>query len=392
MSAEREGTGEPPASGSPSPVRTSAVPGGDPGRRTMRAIELTAAGGVRLVERPLPSPGPGEVLVEVAAVGICGTDLHLLHGDHVEREDALVPGHEFSGIVMAVGAGVGTIAPGEPVVADPNIPCRGCRQCHRGRTNLCTAYSAVGVTRPGAAAEYVVVPATCCVRLPGRYAEDRRALQDAALAEPLSCAVRGLDVLRPRLADSVLVYGAGTMGLMMTELLVRSGAASVTVVDPNEDKLASAPRVGAHRVAPGAEALEPADLPPEGEWDVVVDCTGVPRAIEDGLSRVAPGGTFLQFGVSPTAATVEISPHRIYNREITITGSMAVRDSFARAVDLLVAGAVPAEVYVSHRLPLERYAEAIDLFAAGRSRKVLVLPGGPEPEARARPAEARSLR
>ncbi|MDN4474774.1 alcohol dehydrogenase catalytic domain-containing protein [Demequina sp. SYSU T00192] len=339
----------------------------------MSAVVFDIGGGVRVDRVPVPSPAPGEVLVEVAAVGICGTDLHLRGGDHVSRDGDLVPGHELAGVVVAVAAGVAGVAVGDAVAVDPNIPCGGCRQCHRGRRNLCERYSAVGVTRPGAAARYVAVPAACCVVLPASLAQDRDALALMALAEPLSCAVRGVDVLQPQLADHVLVYGAGTMGLMVTALLAGSGAATVTVVDPNLDKAEGARALGATAVAGGVPDLDPADVP-DGGWDIVVDCTGVPAAIADGLDRVGRGGTFLQFGVAPTAATVEVSPHRIYRDEISIVGSMAVLDSFSRAVDLLLAGRVDPEPYVSHRVPLEGYADALDLFARGATRKVLVLP------------------
>ncbi|HEY0189013.1 MAG TPA: zinc-dependent alcohol dehydrogenase family protein [Cellulomonas sp.] len=353
--------------------------------RTMRAVVLTRPGpagsmagagepaAIELRELPVPVPGPVEALIRVAAVGICGTDLHLRRGDHVVHDGDLVPGHELSGEVVEVGDQVVGLRPGDLVVADPNVPCRSCRQCQRGRSNLCERYQAVGVTRAGAAAEYVVCPAAGCVVLPTAWRDDPRAVQDAALVEPLSCAVRGIDVLRLPLAASALVYGAGTMGLMIADLLRRAGAASVAVVDPNPSKVQVAHRVGAVATAPDPDALDPA--PPDREWDVVVDCTGVPAAIEDGLGRVARGGTFLQFGVAPTAARVQLDPHRIYQREITVTGSMAVLDSFARAVDLLVAGALDPEVYITHRLPLDRYAEGLEAFARGETRKVLVLPG-----------------
>lgn len=336
---------------------------------TMTAVLFTSDGEVRADRVSVADPGPGEVLIRVAAVGICGTDLHLLRGDHVARDGDLVPGHEFSGRVAAIGPDVAGLAEGDLVAADPNIPCRACAPCQRGRSNLCENYEAVGVTRAGAAAEYVVVPAACCVVLSA--GTEGRALEDLALAEPLSCAVRGVDVVSPDLADAVLIYGAGTMGMMMAELLARSGASSVAVVDPNLAKLEHVRAVGASAVAASVPELPGA----RQEWDVVVDCTGVPAAIADGLDRVGRGGTFLQFGVAATQATVEISPHRIYRDEISIVGSMAVLNSYSRAVSLMESAVVSAEPYVSHRLPLESYAEAIELFAAGATRKVLLTPG-----------------
>ncbi|MFD0744153.1 zinc-binding dehydrogenase [Phytohabitans flavus] len=159
---------------------------------------------------------------------------------------------------------------------------------------------------------------------------------DAALIEPLSCAVRGFDVLPRRLADHYLIYGAGTMGLMMMELAKRAGAASVSMVDINPTRLETARLLGCTAAVTTADEL----TAPRG-WDVVVDCTGVEAAITDGLARVGKGGTFLQFGVASYGARAVIEPYKIYNQEITITGSMAVLHSFDRAGELWAAAYSP---------------------------------------------------
>jgi threonine dehydrogenase-like Zn-dependent dehydrogenase len=260
-----------------------------------------------------------------------------------------------------------TPEPGEVVVAvDPNLPCHACRPCRRGRTNLCVDHAALGVTRAGGAAEYVAAPARVCVPLPIEVD-----VRDGALVEPVSCAVRGFDVVSSRLGDRVLVYGAGTMGLLNTALALRAGAVSVDVVDLDPERLRAASLLGAAATATAAD-----DLPVRSPWDVVIDCTGVVAAIEDGLARVAPGGTFLQFGVAPEDATATWSPHRVYRDEITIVGSMAVLHSFDRAVALLAAGAVDPAAIVSNRLPLEQYPGTIARVEAGVGRKIQVTPGG----------------
>ncbi|NEA03353.1 zinc-binding dehydrogenase, partial [Streptomyces sp. SID10116] len=219
-------------------------------------------------------------------------------------------------------------------------------------------------TTAGGAAQYAVAPAANCVRLP-----DHVRTQDAALIEPLSCAVRGYDVLRSRLGAHVLIYGSGTMGLMMLELAKRTGAASVDVVDLNADRLATARRLGVSGSAAGADELDR----PQG-WDVVIDATGNAAAIQDGLERVAKAGTFLQFGVADYATRVNIDPYRIYNQEITITGSMAVLHSYERAAELFAAGVLDPDVFISDRLPLAEYPQALDRFAAGMGRKIVVVP------------------
>jgi threonine dehydrogenase-like Zn-dependent dehydrogenase len=275
-----------------------------------------------------------------------------------------VPGHEFAGEVVAVGTAITEVAMGAQVAVDPSLYCGECHYCHRGRANLCERWGAIGVTAPGGAAEFAVAPVANCVVLP-----DHVTTADAALIEPLSCAVRGYDVLRSRLADHVLIYGAGTMGLMMLELAKRTGAVTVDVVDLNPDRLATACLLGCSRTAMRADEIER----PRG-WDVVIDVTGNAEAIQDGLGRVGRGGTFLQFGVADYAARAVIEPYRIYNQEITITGSMAVLHSYERAAELFAEGVLDPKVFISDRLPLTDYPRAIERFRAGLGRKILVVP------------------
>ncbi|CAM5561421.1 2-deoxy-scyllo-inosamine dehydrogenase OS=Streptomyces alboniger OX=132473 GN=CP975_08020 PE=3 SV=1 [Streptomyces alboniger] len=329
----------------------------------MKAAIVESVGKVVVGEVPDPTPGPREVVVEVAACGLCGTDLHIKQGEFAPTLP-VVPGHEFAGTVVALGGEVRGLAVGDRVAVDPSLHCHECRFCRVGRGNMCERWAAIGVTTAGGAAQYAKAPAANCVRLP-----DHVRTQDAALIEPLSCAVRGYDVLRSQLASHVLIYGSGTMGLMMLELAKRTGAASVDVVDLNPERLATAKQLGVSAAAAGADELDR----PEG-WDVVIDATGNAAAIQDGLGRVAKAGTFLQFGVADYATRVEIDPYRIYNQEITITGSMAVLHSYERAAELFAAGVLDPEVFISDRVPLDDYPRALDQFAAGIGRKIVVVP------------------
>ncbi|MER5402374.1 zinc-dependent alcohol dehydrogenase family protein [Streptomyces sp. NPDC002599] len=329
----------------------------------MKAAVIESVGRAVVAEVPDPAPGPREVVVEVAACGLCGTDLHILQGEFAPKLP-IVPGHEFAGEVVGVGTRVTELAVGDRVAVDPSLYCHECRYCRTGHNNLCERWAAIGVTTAGGAAQYATAPVANCVKLP-----EHVATQDAALIEPLSCAVRGYDVLRSRLGAHVLVYGSGTMGLMMLELAKRTGAASVDVVDVNPDRLATARLLGVSASAANADELDR----PQG-WDVVVDATGNAAAIQDGLDRVAKAGTFLQFGVADYATRVTIDPYRVYNQEITITGSMAVLHSFERAAELFAAGVLDPSVLISDRLPLTSYPEALEQFASGVGRKIVVVP------------------
>ncbi|MEU0131074.1 MULTISPECIES: zinc-dependent alcohol dehydrogenase family protein [unclassified Streptomyces] len=329
----------------------------------MRAAIVEAPGKVSVTTVPDPTPGPREVVVSVASCGLCGTDLHILQGEFAPSLP-LVPGHEFAGEIVGVGRDVTELSIGDRVAVDPSLHCHECRYCRSGRGNLCERWAAIGVTVAGGAAEYAVAPVANCVKLP-----EHIDVKDAALIEPLSCAVRGYDVLSSTLGADVLIYGSGTMGLMMLELAKRTGAAGVDVLDVNPERLATASLLGCSRSAAGADEL---DRP--GGWDVVIDATGNAGAIQDGLGRVAKGGTFLQFGVADYATTAVIEPYRIYNQEITITGSMAVLHSYERAAALFATGVLDPSVFISDRLPLDQYPQAIDRFKAGIGRKIVVEP------------------
>ncbi|SFD34751.1 zinc-dependent alcohol dehydrogenase family protein [Streptomyces aidingensis] len=329
----------------------------------MKAALIEAPGSVLVTTVDDPAPGPRQVVVKVAACGLCGTDLHIMQGEFAPTLP-IVPGHEFAGEVVAAGRDVTELAEGDRVAVDPSLYCHECRYCRTGHANMCDNWGAIGVTRPGGAAEYALAPVANCVRLP-----EHIATADAALVEPLSCAVRGYDVLSARMGAHVLIYGSGTMGLMMLELAKRTGAASVEVVDINPERLATARTLGVTGSAASAEELGR----PQG-WDVVIDATGNAKAIQDGLGRVAKAGTFLQFGVADYATTAVIEPYRIYNQEITITGSMAVLHSFERAAELFAGGVIDPALFISDRFPLDSYPEALERFAAGQGRKILVLP------------------
>jgi 2-desacetyl-2-hydroxyethyl bacteriochlorophyllide A dehydrogenase len=329
----------------------------------MKAAVIESVGKAVVSEVPDPTPGPRDVVIQVAACGLCGTDLHILQGEFAPKLP-IVPGHEFAGEVVGLGAEVTEVALGDQVCVDPSLYCHECRYCRVGHNNMCERWAAIGVTTAGGAAQYAVAPVANCVKLP-----EHIRTQDAALVEPLSCAVRGYDVLQSRLGAHVLIYGSGTMGLMMLELAKRTGAASVDMVDLNPQRLLTAQQLGV-----SATAASPDELDRPGGWDLVIDATGNAKAIQDGLDRVAKAGTFLQFGVADYATRVTIDPYRIYNQEITITGSMAVLHSYERAAELFANGVLDPDVFISDRLPLSQYPQALEQFAAGTGRKIVVVP------------------
>ena len=317
-----------------------------------------------------PTPASGEAVIKVEACGICGTDIHVLHGEFAPTHYPIVPGHEFCGEVVAVAPDVRNVKTGDFVAVDPSLFCGKCRQCRLGRFNLCENWNAIGVgSANGACAEFVAVPSANAFRLPPDMPRNW-----GALVEPLSCAVHGLDQVDLQVAEDYLIYGAGTMGLLLAQLAKDSGAGRVEMVERNPQRHALAKRLAADRVAVSADELDR----PQG-WDVVIDATGVVPAIEDGLRRVARGGTFLMFGVANADATATFSPFRVYNDEIKIIGSMAVLHSFERALTLLAKGVIDCESMITNRFPLDKYQGAIDTFLSGSGLKVQVGPRMPTP-------------
>lgn len=338
----------------------------------MRAVVFEGQGQLALQERPVPEPGPKEILIETAAVGICGTDTHVFDGEFEGTVFPLVPGHEATGTIVALGAGVNDgvfdFAVGDHVAVNPSTTCGECEFCLNGHQNLCPQWNGLGVVASdGASQQFFTAPSRNVYKL--RPETD---LYQAALIEPLACAIRGWDVLPRRLGDHVLVYGAGTMGLLMAQLAGRAGAASVSIVDLNAQRLVTAEECGI------PNRYTSADQADRAKWDVVIDCTGNIRAIEDGLTRVKPAGYFQDFGVAPADRTAQYSPFRVYRDELNIVGTMAVHNSFGRAVELFEAGAVNAKAMISHSFTLDDYATALDMFRAGTGRKLQIRPNDTE--------------
>jgi 2-desacetyl-2-hydroxyethyl bacteriochlorophyllide A dehydrogenase len=331
----------------------------------VKAVVIDEPNQVSVKKVDEPSPAANQALIKVEACGICGTDIHVIRGEFAPTRYPIIPGHEFCGEVVAVGGEVRNLRVGDFVAVDPSLFDGTCRQCRLGRFNLCENWNAIGVgSANGACAEFVAVPSTNAFRLPSDIPRHW-----GALVEPLSCAVHGLDQVGVMAAADYLIYGAGTMGLLLAQLVKDSGAKSVDIVDTNSKRHTLAKQLGADRVAVSAADLDK----PQG-WDVVIDATGVVPAIEDGIRRVARGGTFLMFGVANADAKASISPFRIYNDEIRIIGSMAVLHSFERALALLVKGVIDSEAMITNRFPLDDYSKAIDAFLAGSGLKVQVAP------------------
>jgi D-arabinitol dehydrogenase (NADP+) len=341
----------------------------------MKALVIEAPESACYRSVPIPHPGPDEVLLRVAAAGLCGTDLHIYRGEY-EARYPVIPGHEFCGTVVEAGPGVEDLRVGERVAADPNVFCHECAYCRREMHNQCLNLRAIGVTTDGAFAEYVLVPRNVV------YPIGDLPFEHAAFIEPLSCVVYALHRGRPSPGDNVLLFGAGPMGCLLTQMLCASGAAQVVVVDRLEHRLQIAKELGATQtvVADGQEGYDGTADPPIAQfaslgYDFVIDATGVPSVVEGAFHYLAPRGTMFLFGVCPPDARVRVTPYDVFRNDWRILGSFATCYTFQEAIRLLQHGIVQVEPLISHVLPLERAQEAFTSAQRDPTRmKVLIKP------------------
>ncbi len=341
----------------------------------MKAAVLTDTGSVAVEERERPEPGPDDVVIEVEACGVCKTDYHMFHGtfpvDHPR-----VLGHEAAGTVAAVGDGVEDVAVGDRVALNPSIPCNRCSACKAGRENLCERATSIGGASDrivdGAFAEYVRVPVGN-VEPVGDLP-----MRKAALAEPLGCCVHGVEQADVDHGDTVVLIGAGPIGLLLLQTFRSAGAGEILVSEPVADRRGLAADLGADYVI-DPTAVDPEDAIEErvGDVDVAVEVVGLPATIRQALDLPAPGGRTLLFGVPPQDASVEINPFDYYYDEIELTGTYSLRPAdFQRAVELLRRERVTVDPLVTDELGLGELTTAFDRMDRSEGMKKLVRPNG----------------
>ena len=332
----------------------------------MQAILFPAAETIAVERVPDPTPATDEVIIQVAACGICGTDVHIYRNEYMSTFP-LIPGHEFSGPVVAVGKAVTDVKLGERVAVDPNLYCGHCDFCRNEQANHCRNWQGVGITRAGGFAEYVAVPARACYRIPEQMTNAQ-----AAFIEPLACVIHALKRIRVWPGAQVLIFGAGPMGLLLLQALRHSGASQVVMVEKQPARLALATQLGGFAVpVDGRQAEALRAIAPYG-FDLVVDATGAPAVIEQAFTYVRPRGQYLQFGVTPMDATIRLRPYDLFRNDWTVIGSFALCYTFLPAIAWLANGVVDVSPLVSHTVPMTEFAPAFHAFASGQTLKVHV--------------------
>ncbi|MGE5593931.1 MAG: zinc-dependent alcohol dehydrogenase [Betaproteobacteria bacterium] len=333
----------------------------------MRCQVLYGPRDLRLENRPEPTLGDRDVLIKVRTAGLCGSDFHRYMG-HRQIPGPLVLGHEFSGDVSGVGKSVTRFKPGDRATVQPNFGCGECSMCRSGRENLCKERLGLSVNIDGCFADYVAVPEGYAWHVPQGLSYEQ-----AAIAEPLAVAVRAVKRARVAAGDTVVILGAGPVGLLALQVAKASGA-SVVAVDVIAWKLELARNLGADASISGngddiLTALEEATG--EKGARVVIETAGVPSTVELALRLVSPGGRVILVGLAQT--TAQVIPAQLVSNEVEVLGSyIYTHDEFGAALRLAERRIVNVDAIVSHRLPFDRLAEAFSILERGEGCKVLI--------------------
>jgi 2-desacetyl-2-hydroxyethyl bacteriochlorophyllide A dehydrogenase len=319
----------------------------------MKALVLKQYKQLAYEEVPTPQPGAGEVLVAVKACGICGSDVHGMDGSTGRRRPPIIMGHEASGVISKIGTEVHGWTPGEPVTFDSTVYCGSCDYCRRGEINLCDRRRVLGVScedyrQHGAFGDFVLVPQHILYRLPAGLA-----FEHAALVEPFAIALHAIRRAPPKLNDSVLVVGAGMIGLALVQGLSRAGCGRVAVVDVAADRLAMAGKMGAtNTINPArANATESIQELTHGRgFDLAFEAVGLSPTVDMALRSVRKGGSVVLVG--NVAPKIEFPLQVAVTRELTLLGSCASRGEYPACLDMLARGALQAEPLISAVAPL----------------------------------------
>jgi L-iditol 2-dehydrogenase len=334
---------------------------------TVKALVYTAPRSVVLQELPEPSIGRDDVLVQVAACGVCGSDLHGFHGRSRIRIPPLVMGHELTGRIAAMGDAVHGFAVGQRVVVQPVIGCGECQYCRAARPNICPRRRLIGAHLPGGFAEYVAAPARVVYPLP-----DGLSATHGAIVEPLGNALHMLGLAGAGIDRDVVVLGAGTLGLLAVAVARLGGARHIVVTDTLPHRLEVARQLGADVTVPaGPEATSAVHEVTRDGAAAVIDAAGVTAARQQAIAMAAPGATVVLLGNAEPASELPVID--IINREISLRGSYSCLDGeFRRAITLLADGTIELDSWLS-RAALDEGPEIFERLTAEPDRLIKVV-------------------
>lgn len=330
--------------------------------KTMRAAVADGQGGIEIQDVPVPTAAEDWVVISPVGTGVCGTDLHLVSGDYPHGKFPVVPGHEFAGYVAEVGAGVTRFREGDYVGVNPNISCGTCQWCHKGATNLCLNLRPVGVAVDGSCAEFVAVPSRIVHKI-----SDSISHRAAPLIEPFSCVLHALERVPDWQEQEIVIFGAGSIGLMAIILAEAEGAAGIRVVEPNQARREAAAALGAMHAVSSIEHLN------RDSFDIAIDASGHPTAIGHAIKSLGTRGRLIQMGVASPEATVQLNPYEVFAKELSIIGSNSLAEKYAESAERMVDLQPRLEDLVTSIYRLEDYAEALKAATSPDQIKIQIV-------------------
>lgn len=336
----------------------------------MKAAVYHGPGDLRVEEVPVRKLKDNEVKIQVKYCGICGTDIHIFHGDGgcCDVTPPLVPGHEFSGVVAEVGAGVKAVKVGDRVTGDPNDMCGECYFCKNGMQHFCKNNIGIGTTVDGGFAEYVIMREKQAYKV-----SDELSFIEAAMAEPISCCLHGIDLCNIKAGDTVLVIGGGPIGMIMMQLAKNAGASKVIMSEPVEEKREQALKLGATKtIDPLHEDVEDVLAEYCENVNVVIECVGNVHTQADAVRFAGKGATIMYFGLAAPEESFPIRPDDIFKKELHITSSYINPYSFERAIQILESGTVELESLITNVVPLDDIADVFTKPEYRRTGKVMI--------------------
>lgn len=345
----------------------------------MIAATFTQGGDFEIKEVARPEITKDEILLRVKATSICGTDTKIIRNGHRKLKDGerIVLGHEFAGVIEQVGSAVKGFTEGGAIGIAPNWGCGHCAPCRRGMANYCADYQAFGITRDGSHTQWVRIPSGVIAQrniqpLPGDVS-----WPSVSLAEPLSCVLGGQTAVRLSAGESVLVYGAGPMGLLHMLAARAAGAAIIIAADLNASRLAMARELGAtHTIQSDVDDIRTRvhEITGGQGLDVVITAVPVPEIVPEGLSLLGIFGRICLFaGLPKDRAIAGLDGNLIHYKNLCVTGTTGgCNADYAKALGLITSGAVPVEGIISHRFSFEQLPEAYETALAGRGMKIVI--------------------
>lgn len=339
----------------------------------MFAGVLRSPNHLEIEDYPLRKINGNEILVKVHSCGICGTDFHIFKGESLSNPPVII-GHEYSGEIIEIGSDVKGFNVNDRVAINPNIHCGFCEFCKKGRINHCSNLQALGVTLNGGLAEFSIIPSQQAYLLPENFS-----FSEAAFCEPLSCCIHGINQADISIGDKVIIVGGGTIGLLMLQLAMLSGASMVIIIEPSLEKRNIALKLKADFAFDssgsivGQEVMEVTG----GGADVVIECAGNENAVASAFRLVKKGGTVVLFGLTNDTSGISIHYQSLFHKEVSIKTSLLNPFTFQPAVNLLTSHKVSVEYFNPSVIPFHNN-ELTNLFTNARNDsivKYMVMPG-----------------